>query len=90
MDLERQEFFLAGREVPLTPHEFKLLRIFLRSPGRVFSREELLNQIYPHRERAVVDRTVDVLITGLRKKLADDPQHPRFIITARGVGYKLL
>jgi DNA-binding response OmpR family regulator len=90
MDLERHHVRMAGREVHLTPIEFKLLQAFLESPERAFSREQLLNRVYAYHEADVVDRTVDVHVGKLREKLNDDPAHPRYIATVRGVGYKLL
>lgn len=90
MDLERHHVRVRGQEVRLTPVEFKLLRAFLESPERAFSRDQLLNAIYPTHEAVVVDRTIDVHVGKLRAKLGDDPNRPRFIATVRGVGYKLL
>lgn len=90
MDLDRHRVTVGGREVRFTPVEFKLLQAFLEAPERAFSRDQLLNHIYPHHEAAVVDRTIDVHVGKLRGKLGDDPARPRFIATVRGVGYKLL
>ncbi len=90
MDLERHRVALAGQEVNLTHSEFKLLHMLLGAPQRVFSRDQLLAHLYAHHEAVVVDRTIDVHIGKLREKLGDDPTHPRFIATVRGVGYKLL
>lgn len=90
MDLDRHEVTVEGREVRLTPIEYKLLQALLESPGRVFTRDQLLARIYAFDETVVVDRTVDVHIARLREKLGDDPARPRFIQTVRGVGYKLL
>jgi DNA-binding response OmpR family regulator len=90
MDLDRHHVVAAGREIRLTPIEFKLLQAFLGSPERAFSREQLLNRIYAYHEADVVDRTIDVHVGKLREKLGDDPARPRYIATVRGVGYKLL
>lgn len=90
MDLGRHRFLLAGREIHLTPIEFKLLQAFLEAPEHAFTREQLLNRIYTYHEADVVDRTIDVHIGKLREKLGDDPTRPRYIATVRGVGYKLL
>ncbi len=90
MDVERYRVTAAGREVHLTPIEFKILQAFLEAPERAFSRDQLLTAIYPHHETVVVDRTVDVHVGQLRAKLGDDPGRPRYIATVRGVGYKLL
>lgn len=78
---------LAEQPVELTATEFRLLRTLMESPGRLFSREELLNRLYRHGEN-VVDKVIDVHIGKLRQKLADDPAQPRFIETVRGFGYR--
>ncbi len=90
VDLVRHRALVGGKEVRLTPIEFKLLEAFLEAPERAFSRDQLLNRIYAFNEVDVVDRTIDVHVGKLREKLGDDPARPRFIATVRGVGYKLL
>jgi DNA-binding response OmpR family regulator len=90
MDLERHEVSIEGREVRLTPIEYKLLQALMEFPGRVFTRDQLLAHVYAFDEAVVVDRTVDVHIGKLREKLGDDAGHPRYIQTVRGVGYKLV
>ena len=90
MDIERHEVFLDGREVRLTPIEYKLLQALMEFPGRVFTRDQLLAHVYAFDEAVVVDRTVDVHIGKLREKLTDDPARPKYIQTVRGVGYKLV
>ena len=90
MDLERHEVSVEGREVRLTPIEYKLLQALMEFPGRVFTRDQLLAHVYAFDEAVVVDRTVDVPIGKLREKLGDDPGRPRYIQTVRGVGYKLV
>ncbi len=89
IDVERHEVFVEGREVRLTAIEFKLLRTLMESPGRVFTRDQLLTTCHAFDE-VVVDRAIDVHIGRLRQKLGDDPAEPRFIQTVRGFGYKLL
>jgi DNA-binding response OmpR family regulator len=59
----------------------------LSSPGKVFTRAELLDRLYPRGE-AVVDRVIDVHIGKLREKIEEDPASPRHILTIRGVGYQ--
>jgi DNA-binding response OmpR family regulator len=76
-----------GVPVMLTSSEYKLLHALMSSPGRAFSREELLNQCYRHGE-AVIDRVIDVHIGKLRQKIEDDLSRPRFIQTVRGHGYR--
>jgi DNA-binding response OmpR family regulator len=88
LDTEKYQVTLAGRPVPLTPHEFRLLHAFMAAPGRVFTRNELLTHLYPKHEAIVIDRVVDVHIGNLRQKIEKDPSHPRYIVTVRGIGYK--
>ena len=90
MDLDRHRVTVRGVEVHLTKVEFRLLQALLEGPEYVYTRDALLNRIYAHHEAAVVDRAIDVHVGKLRDKLGDDPVHPRFIATVRGVGYKLL
>jgi DNA-binding response OmpR family regulator len=87
LDPERYKVTLAGRPVELTAAEYKLLQALMGAPGRVFSRQELLDRIYEHGE-TVVDRAVDVHIGHLRQKIGDDPGRPRYIFTVRGFGYR--
>jgi len=89
IDVDSREVFVEGREVRLTAIEFTLLRTLMESPGRVFTREQLLTTFHTFDE-AVVDRAIDVHIGRLREKLGDHPATPRFIQTVRGFGYKLL
>ena len=88
VDFHKHEVTLAGRPVPLTSLEFKLLGVLAKEPGRVFSRAQLIEQAMgPDFEG--FDRTIDVHILKLRRKLELDPAHPKYIKTVYGVGYKL-
>jgi len=87
LDPEKHKVTLDGRPVTLTSSEYKILHALMSSPGRAFSREELLNRCYRHGE-AVIDRVIDVHIGKLRQKIEDDPAVPRFILTVRGHGYR--
>jgi DNA-binding response OmpR family regulator len=87
LDTEKRRVTLAGQPVELTAVEYKLLQALMKSPGRVFSRDDLLGHIYEQGE-SVIDRVVDVHIGHLRQKLGDDPAAPRFIETVRGFGYR--
>jgi DNA-binding response OmpR family regulator len=80
---------LDGLPLRLTALEFDLLSSLARAPGRVRSREQLIESI-ADREYDGLDRSIDVHIWALRKKLGDDPKSPRFILTVRAVGYMLL
>jgi two-component system response regulator CpxR len=79
---------LAGSAVELTALEFALLVSLLKAKGRVKTREALIEEV-SDRRFDVFDRSIDVHISSLRKKLGDDPREPRFIRTIRGVGYIL-
>ena len=80
---------LADQPLALTPVEFDLLASLARARGRVKSREVLLEEIR-ERDYDVFDRSIDVHISGLRKKLGDDPKTPRYIRTLRSAGYMLI
>ncbi len=88
LDSEKQRVTLAGDPVTLTSLEYKILQALMRSPGRVFSRDDLLRHCYPDGE-TVVDRVIDVHIGKLRQKIETDPASPEYILTARGFGYSL-
>jgi class 3 adenylate cyclase/tetratricopeptide (TPR) repeat protein len=77
----------SGKEVPLWRSEFALLATFLASPGRVLSREHLLNAV-SDRHAEASDRSMDVLVGRLRRKIEADPKAPRLIRTVPGVGYQ--
>ena len=86
LDPDRHEVRVDGRPVSLTPSEFCLLHTLMRSPGRVFTRGELIAGLYPRGE-SVVERVVDVHIGKLRQKIERNPTEPGFVHTVRGVGY---
>jgi DNA-binding response OmpR family regulator len=87
MDIRKHEVTVDNRRIVLTPSEFKLLRLLMNAPGRLFTREQLLDSLYPLGEQ-VVDRVIDVHIGKLRQKLEQDPASPRYILTVRGFGYR--
>jgi DNA-binding response OmpR family regulator len=80
---------LGDQPLSLTPVEFDLLASLAKAKGRVRSREALLDECR-ERDYDVFDRSIDVHISALRKKLGDDPKNPRFIRTYRGAGYMLI
>jgi DNA-binding response OmpR family regulator len=88
MDLEKRKVSLKGKPVFLTPHEYRLLEAFMSAPGKSFTREELLEHLYPKGEAVVIDRVVDVHIGKLRQKIEMDPASPKLILTVRGMGYR--
>ena len=88
LDLDKRQLSVAGRPVALTPHEYAVLEALMSAPGRIFTRDELLDRIYPKGEAVVIDRVVDVHIGKLRQKIEPDPSAPVRILTVRGVGYR--
>ena len=76
-----------GEPIELTRQEFDLLHHLAARPGRVFSREALLEAVWAD-DVYVTDRTVDTVISRLRRKVEQDPRDPELILTAWGVGYK--
>jgi two-component system alkaline phosphatase synthesis response regulator PhoP len=84
----RHEVLYKGRLLELTPVEFKLLGVLAREPGRTFSRGQLIEKVLGY-DFDGFDRTIDVHILNLRRKLEQDPSHPQLIKTVYGAGYKL-
>jgi DNA-binding response OmpR family regulator len=87
VDFVRHEARIGGSSVHLTPKEFTLLEIMIKQPGRVFSRLELLELAFGYDYQGF-ERTVDVHMMNLRKKIENDPANPRYVQTVYGVGYK--
>ena len=88
LDLEKRQLSIKGNRVSLTRLEYALLEALMSSPGRTFTRAELLNRLYPHGEAVVIDRVVDVHIGKLRQKIEPSPSDPVYILTVRGIGYR--
>lgn len=89
IDLLARRANLGDELLTLTPVEFDLLVVLAQAKGRVQTREHLLNEIR-ERNYDIFDRTIDVHISALRRKLQDDPKNPRFIRTVRAAGYMLI
>lgn len=87
LDPVKLKVTLDGRSLNLTTSEYKLLHALMSAPGKVFSRDELLDRFYQHGE-TVIDRVIDVHIGKLRQKIETDPANPQMIITVRGFGYR--
>lgn len=87
IDVSGHEVTRSGESVSLTPLEFDLLVALAKAPWRVFSREELLEQVWGYRHAADT-RLVNVHVQRLRSKIERDPENPSLIITVRGVGYR--
>ena len=88
LDPERHQAVVDGQPVELTPSEFKLLLALARSPGRVFSRFELINRVQGH-DYDGYERTIDAHVKNLRRKIEPDAARPRWVQTVHGVGYRL-
>jgi len=88
LDRARRAVRVAGRPVELTPSEFALLEALLERPGRVRTRAELLGRL-PGGAANTLDRTVDVHVRNLRRKIEPAPEEPRYVETIFGVGYRL-
>jgi len=84
---EKYEVVLDGEKLDLTPKEFEILHFLAKNPGRVLTRDMLLERIWGY-EYMRETRTVDVHIRYLRRKIEKDPNRPKFIETVRGVGYR--
>jgi DNA-binding response OmpR family regulator len=78
---------VGDREIDISATEFRLLEFLARHPGRVFSREQLLDAVW-RETRFVTPRSVDVYVRRLREKIEADPENPAYIVTVRGAGYR--
>lgn len=87
IDADRCDAFIDGRSAELTAREFELLKFLAASPGRVFSRGELLREVWQYEGFVGDERGVDVAIRRLREKVEDDAGQPKYIMTKRGIGY---
>ena len=87
MDVHRHRVARAGQPVELSPREFQVLQVFMKEPGRTFSRDELCERIW-EREHEYDTRTVEIFVMRLRKKLDEGREHP-LLETVRGIGYML-
>jgi two-component system alkaline phosphatase synthesis response regulator PhoP len=87
LDKRRMAVTVGARMVALTPTEFELLATLARHPGRVFTRTQLLDAVRGT-EVDSYDRAIDAHVKNVRRKLESDPQHPRYLLTVHGVGYK--
>jgi two-component system OmpR family response regulator/two-component system phosphate regulon response regulator OmpR len=86
LDLEAYSLSRDGQDIPLTQAEFTLLRAFVEHPNRALSRDQLMDWLKGF-ERDPFDRSIDVRVTRLRKKIEDDPANPVYIRTVWGQGY---
>jgi len=89
LDVRSTEVFSAGKLVPMSAKEFKLLRYFAEHPGATLSREVLLREVWGYTAHTST-RTVDVHVPWLRQKIEKNPQNPQWILTVTGLGYKFV
>ena len=86
-NFDTRQAIVNGKTIKLTPTELRLLEILMKSPGKVYSREELIKYVLGY-EYEGYGRTLDSHIARLRSKLEKDPKSPVYIITVFGIGYK--
>ena len=89
LDFRTMELYRVGRPVEITLREFKVLKFLVCRPRIVISRQKLISSAWPKRQRSTY-RTVDNCIAKLRQKIESNPNHPLFLQTVRGVGYKFV
>ena len=87
VDFDRAELRRSGEPVEITPHELRLLKVFLENRGRVLSRNQLIECAWGHAV-AITDRAVDTHVFNLRKKIEPVPSEPRLLVGVRGLGYR--
>ena len=89
IDFSRNEVWLKGKKVQLTPTEYRLLYHLVSNPGRILSHESLLAKVWGTEYREE-EHYVRLYITYLRQKIEPDPAHPKYILTERGLGYRFM
>jgi two-component system OmpR family response regulator len=89
IDGQKYEVMKKGVPVDFTPSEFRILLAFASEPRRVMTREKLIEKAFGYQFEGY-DRTIDVHINNIRRKIEDDPRNPAYIVTVHGVGYKFI
>jgi len=87
LDIPARKLTCRGKEIDLSPKEFKLLELFVKKAGRALTRDDILNTVWGY-DSYVSPRSIDRCVTTLRSKIEPDPQNPTFIHTIREIGYK--
>jgi DNA-binding response OmpR family regulator len=87
LDIPARKLTRKGKEIKLSPKEFKLLELFVKKPGRALTRDEILNLVWGY-DSFTGQRSIDRFVTTLRDKIEPDPRNPKFIRTIREIGYK--
>lgn len=88
--LDEREVYLNDEKIHLTRHEFDLLHHLMSHPNIVFTREQLVRELYRYEEQNILDRTIDAHIKKIREKIEEQPSKPKRIQTVRGMGYKFV
>ena len=89
IDIKQAKVIKNGKDVMLTALEYKILLILVSNPNQIFTREQILSDIWDVNEEYVNDNTLTVYIKRLREKIEDDKENPKIIQTVRGIGYKI-
>ncbi|MCS7462199.1 response regulator transcription factor [Paenibacillus doosanensis] len=89
LNFDKRSLYVNGQQVDTTFSEFEIMKLFIANPGKVYSREELINAVRGF-DSFVNDRAIDVHIGNLRKKIEEDSKQPKYIKTVWGVGYKFM
>jgi DNA-binding response OmpR family regulator len=87
LDMQGRKLTCKGKEIDLSPKEFKLMELFVKRPGRALTRDEILNTVWGY-DCIVTPRSIDRFVATLRNKIERDPHNPVFIHTIREIGYK--
>ena len=87
VDWEKHQVSIDGKEVHLTPMEYKILLLLMKNPGRVFSADEIYERVW--NERAVNTDTIMVHVRNIREKIEINPKEPKYLKVVWGVGYKI-
>ncbi len=87
LDIPARKFTRKGKEIELSPKEFRLMELFVKKPGRALTRDEILNAVWGY-DCIVTPRSIDRFVATLRNKIESDPHNPVFIHTIREIGYK--
>lgn len=90
LDFKKYEAKKKCEKVEFTPLEFQMLKLLIQKKEQVISRNDFLDKIWGEDNLIVSSRTIDSHIASIRKKIEDDPSNPRYIISIRGIGYKLM
>src|SRR4029453_14300866 len=89
LDLDKRALFRNGELVPLTPHEFGLMRLFTRNPGKLLTHRTILKEVWGPAYQSE-SHYLHVYVSQLRRKLEHDPTRPRYLLTEAGSGYRFV